>query len=98
MAMRLRVSMIVSVPAVVGATLGRKGCFDELQRCAELREHVSDDVIPADQNTLRLDPRGQMSIAEMPGEPGQQRRIRARHLDERLPRGANGDPAAIVEL
>src|SRR5437016_7616433 len=95
--MTVRVVLGMSVALVIGAALGREGGFDEAKRRAELREHIGDHVIPANQDAMRLDPGGEMPIAQMPGEPGEECRF-CGDLDQAFGCSANRDPAAVLEL
>src|SRR5579864_7910536 len=53
-------------------------------------------MVVADQDAMRLDCRGNMAIADMPGELAQNRR-RSRHFEQRFGLGAHLYPAAVVE-
>ena len=79
----MRVAVIVIVLAV-RAAFGIERLADRANLGAEAFQHVDDDVIVADQETLALDRDRQVAIAEMPGEPREGTRIGGFHLDQLL--------------
>jgi len=64
-----------SVAGGVGAALGIERRFDFHDTRAEALDHVLDDVIPPDPQALADDLGRQMTIAEMPGQADQMKRI-----------------------
>lgn len=81
----------------IGATFGIEGRLDLDHPRAEALHHLLDDVIAADAQPLGHDLRGQMTIAEMPGEPHQMGGIGAADLDQRLRCRDHLDEATVFQ-
>ena len=58
---------------VIGAGLGIKGATTARATPPQPTHHLGDDVILADQQPIGGERRGQMPVAEMPGQPQQGR-------------------------
>src|SRR5437879_12043483 len=64
---------------------------------AEPPQHVDDDMVVADQDTLAFDLRRQVPVAEMPSEPRERGGIAAAHLDQVLLGRFHLDEAPLLE-
>jgi hypothetical protein len=96
----MRVFVIVVMSGLVsgiGAAHRVKGPGDFFHGGAKSGEHGFDDVVAQDQNLVGLDCRGQMAIADMPGELGEMGVIAGRDFVERFVGGGDGHHGAIVK-
>jgi hypothetical protein len=102
----VRVSMLVCVFVAVpvfglmsriGAAHRVEGSRDVMHGRAESDEHGLDDMIAQDENPVGLDRRGEMAVADMPGELSEMDMVARRDLVERFVSGGDGDGGAVVE-
>src|SRR5690606_8737129 len=84
--------------AVICAVFGGKRRLHILYGRAEPDEHGADDVIAPDEQTVVLELRGQVPVADMPGEADEMGPIAAGDFIERLARGLDADAAAIAQM
>ena len=100
MAVIMRMVMVVSVamPRLgVGALLRGEGCGERGHARAQSLEHRHDHVIVPDAQPAGQDLDGQMTVAQMPGEPRQGRRAFRRHVADPLVGGRHLDDVAGVQ-
>jgi hypothetical protein len=81
----------------IGAAFGIEWRFDLDHARAETLHHLLDHMVAADAQSLGHDLRGQMTVAEMPGEPHQMAGIGAADLDQRLRCGDHLNEAAVFQ-
>lgn len=94
------VSMVMCVTVAVagiGAAHRIEGRDDVLDLSAEPLEHGLDHVIAQDQDAVRRDRRGEMAVADVPGEFGKMQRIAGLDRIERLVGGGDLDQAAALD-
>ncbi len=70
--------------AIVGTAFRIKRGFDFGDRRAQSPKHITDHVIPAYENAVFLDLRGEMAVADMPGERQQMARALRTHFVKRF--------------
>lgn len=100
MAVAVIVSMVMCVTVAVagiGAAHRVEGRDDVLDLSAEPLEHGLDDVVAQDQDAVRRDRRGEMAVADVPGEFGKMQRIAGLDRIERLVGGGDLDQAAALD-
>ncbi|AKK24635.1 hypothetical protein MB84_27745 (plasmid) [Pandoraea oxalativorans] len=101
--MRVATGMPVAVPALAAATLAvgplnrMEGRHDIGDRRAQPFEHGLDDVVAEYQNSLSLDRRGQVTIADVPGQLDKMQRISRGDAVERLVERPDSDARIVVE-
>lgn len=81
----------------VGPALRCERFNDLTNTRAKSGKHVCDHVIPADQDTICLDLRRQMTVADMPGQHRQRARGLAAHLKQRFLRRNHLDTPPVVQ-
>jgi hypothetical protein len=81
----------------VGTTFRIERRVDLDDAGAEPADHRLNDVIAPDPQALGRDLRGQMAVAEMPGDPNQMVQVVAADLRQRLRRGNHLDQPAVVK-
>src|SRR6266496_2503583 len=81
----------------IGAAFGVERFAHSRDAGALMLEHVSDHRIMADHDALGFDLRGEMTVAEMPGQRHQMERIAAPDLDQVLGFGFYLDQASVIE-
>lgn len=94
MPMVMRVAVTV---AGIGAAHRVEGADDVLDLRAEPLEHGLDDVVAQDQDAVRRDRRGEMAVADVPGEFGQMQGVPGPDRIERLVGGGDLDQAAALD-
>src|SRR5579872_224049 len=94
--MVLAIAVRVRVRRRVGAALRRERRLDAADRGVEALEHCRYHVVVTDQEPVLLDLGREMAVAEMPGEPHQQRRTGGPHFEQRLRRRLDEEPASVV--
>jgi hypothetical protein len=87
-----------AVMVAVRAAFGLKRSATVHNRRSEATQHVFDDVIPANPKRVGADLGRHMTVAEMPRESHEVRRLWVRHVDDRLGRRSNDEPRPIIEL
>jgi hypothetical protein len=87
----------MDVAAGIGAAFGIERRLDLDDARTQPRHHRLDDVIAPDPQALWHDLRGQMPVAEMPGDPDPMQWIGTPDLDQRLGRGNHLDQPAILQ-
>ncbi len=83
--------------AGIGAAHRVEGGHDLLDFGIEPVEHGLDDMVAQDQDAVRRDGRGQMAVADMPGELGEMERVPPADGIERLLGGRDLDGAAALD-
>jgi hypothetical protein len=102
------VAVVMAMPMIVVHQLGRRGRevsaafrierrFDLHHAGTEPAHHLLDDMVAADAQRLGGDLRRQMTVAEMPGDAHEMRRVLAADFDQRLGRGDHLDQAAVFQ-
>jgi len=81
----------------IGTGLGIERLDDLANDGTLVFEHMSDDMVAADEDAVGPDLCGKVAIAEMPGEPGKMRRIVSAHLEQFLGLGADLDNSPVLE-
>eukprot|EP01042_Synura_sphagnicola_P032354 gene32355-biopygen31008 len=100
MAVAMIMSMVMRVAVAVagiGAAYRVERRDDVLDPGAEPFEHGLDDMVAQDQDAVRRDRRGEMAVADMPGELGEMERIPGPDRVERLVGGGDLDHAAALD-
>ena len=88
---------VVVMAMIVGAALGIKRRFDRRQPCAEPAQHIFDNVIAPDAQSLADDLDVDVTIADMPREACQIVSIRSGDFNQRLGPPNDADDRAVVE-
>lgn len=83
--------------AGIGAAFRIERRFDGNDTRAEATHHLLDHVIAPDAQALADDLGGQMTIAEMPGDPHKMMRIRAANFHQRFGRGDHLDQPPVFQ-
>ena len=94
--------MVMVVPAVgavpgIGAPQGIERLDFLNDRCAETFEHVFDDMIAQDQDTVRFDRGWQMPVADVPGKFAQMQCIARPDFIDLLGRRHDADMTTVIE-
>lgn len=90
-------SMSVHVAVSIGARFRIEGGVERRRASAEMFDHVRDDVVRPDAQPVAKKLHGEMTIAEMPGDPNERRRIGRGDFKQGLRRGSNQNHAAVFE-
>ncbi len=91
------VVMMVVATAGVGAALRIERRLDVGDVRVQTLDHLLDDVVAANADAVALELRGQVAVAEMPGDTEQFGRAVRRDLRQRLRRGVDGDDAPVIQ-
>lgn len=82
--------------SAIGPAFRREGRGDGFDRGTQSPQHVGNHMVLADEDAVRLHLGREMPVAEMPGNPAEERGIGG-DLDDRFWRFLHCDPAAIFE-
>lgn len=96
-AMVLAVAVAVRLGGLIGPALGLEGRMDCLDPRAEAACHLFQHGIPGNAHAVREQLSRHMTVAQMPGEPGEVVWVGRDDLRHRLLGGGDGDDAAIVQ-
>src|SRR4051812_49122184 len=88
---------VAAAMLVIGTALGVERRRLALDPAAEPFQHGSQHMIIADTQSVAQDLSGRVTVAEMPGEPGEGRLIRGGDVQNRFRRRPDGDQPAVVE-
>ena len=88
--------LVVTMPAI-GPAFRVERRLDLGNMRAKPFQHVGDDMIATDQDTVGEDLRRQMPVAELPGQLNEMLRVPPTNLQQRLGRGDNFDDPSIVQ-
>lgn len=91
------VRMAMRLGRLVGAALRLKRRLNDGNRSAEATDHVLQNGIAGDTDTVGQQLGRYMAVAEMPGETREMMRILRHDFRDRLFSGSDGDDAAIIE-
>ena len=90
--------MLMPVALCVRARLRMKRRIDRDCFCAESGQHVENDVVVSNANRIAENLYGQMSIAQMPGNPGQMSRAIGPDIDNPFCTRFDPHRAAVAEF
>ena len=101
MAVRMRLGMgmtvIMTAMAGIGAAHRLERLGDVAHRSAEPFQHRLDDMVAQDEDAVGLDCRGEMAVADMPGELGQMHGVAGANVIDLFMRGDDLDMAAVLQ-
>lgn len=94
MPMGVAMGMAMGAAVAIGAAFGREGLDHLAHGRADPAQHVQKHVIALDQKPRLFDLAGRVTVADMPGEPGQ---IGARDLQQGFGRGLHDNAAPVFQ-
>lgn len=96
--MLVPVAIVAVIAALVGALLWAEGAGHFGRGRAEAAHHLQQHVVVADIERVLADLRGDMAVADMPGDLHQPQRVVGRDLDEALGGGLDLHEAPVLQL
>ncbi len=100
MAVRMSTRMVMVlwlVRIAIGPAFRIEGDFGLGNFGAEALQHVRDDMVASDQDVIGKYLRGQMAVADLPGQRQQMARVAAAHFQQRFRFGDDLDHPPIVQ-
>lgn len=95
----MSVIVTVAMPArVIGTFQRQEGLNDVHDLGSEAHKHLPDDMVPLDEDALRLDLRWQMPVTDVPGQLRNADCGSRPNLHQRLIRGNHLDQPSIVQF
>lgn len=95
MAVIVIMMVMMMARAGIGPGLRVEWCVDGIDMAAEPFDHVGDDVVGADADSLAQQLHRQMPVAEMPGDPHQRAFVMRMNFQQRLGPRHHADHAAV---